>query len=149
MAQTNTRAGSWRSSLWAEVSDPPVPIETSTAKDALWICQTDLLRCFDSETRGTWRLVCKRACKAVEDNTRCLKWKDQEASAEDVATLSECSSLRSLDLGGCERVKDMTALLARRNLHLRKPSTPREEEMEMVFNAIRLRQAQQAQLHAK
>eukprot|EP00798_Chlamydomonas_sp_ICE-L_P024896 gene24896-biopygen19309 len=45
--------------------------------DALWICQTELLRCLDSEARGTWRLVCKSACKAVEDNTRCLIWKER------------------------------------------------------------------------
>eukprot|EP00798_Chlamydomonas_sp_ICE-L_P023640 gene23640-biopygen18171 len=42
--------------------------------DALWMCQEALLLCFDSETRGTWRLVCKRTCQAVEATTKCLTW---------------------------------------------------------------------------
>eukprot|EP00798_Chlamydomonas_sp_ICE-L_P032101 gene32101-biopygen9579 len=59
------------------MSEALFPIKTLRAGDALWICQTDLLRCLDSEARGTWRLVCKSACKAVEDNTRCLTWKER------------------------------------------------------------------------
>eukprot|EP00798_Chlamydomonas_sp_ICE-L_P032136 gene32136-biopygen9608 len=88
--------------------------------DALWICQTDLLRCLDSEARGTWRLVCKSACKAVGDNTRCLTWKERGlnedgtgrmASAQ-VGTMSPsmgmclnpsaaAGMMNGLQLGGC------------------------------------------------
>ena len=59
MAQANDQAG--RSSRWAEVLEAPAQIETSSDENALWICQTDLLRCFDYETRSTWRLVCRQA----------------------------------------------------------------------------------------
>ena len=40
-------------SRWAEVLEAPAQIETPSAEDALWICQTDLLRCFDCETHST------------------------------------------------------------------------------------------------
>eukprot|EP00798_Chlamydomonas_sp_ICE-L_P017916 gene17916-biopygen26877 len=64
------------------MSEALFSIKTLRADDALWICQTDLLRCLDSEARGMWRLVCKSACKAVEDNTRCLTWKERGLNEE-------------------------------------------------------------------
>eukprot|EP00798_Chlamydomonas_sp_ICE-L_P031765 gene31765-biopygen6624 len=93
MAQSNVRAGRCRSSRWAEGS------QTSSAADALWICQTDLLRCFDYKTRGTWRLVSKQACKAVGDNTRFLSWEGPD-SAEAYNTnqriLQQCPVLEEI-----------------------------------------------------
>eukprot|EP00798_Chlamydomonas_sp_ICE-L_P032399 gene32400-biopygen1086 len=92
MAQSNVQAERCRSSRWAEGS------QTSSAADALWICQNDLLRCFDSETRGTRRLVCKQACKAFEDNTRCLSWKGPDSAEVRTALVDLKDESRDLAL---------------------------------------------------
>eukprot|EP00798_Chlamydomonas_sp_ICE-L_P009166 gene9166-biopygen9041 len=65
--------------------------------DALWMCHEALLPCFDSETRGTWRLVCKRTCQAVEATTRCITW-DGDANRKhgdpDTGILLQCAALQ-------------------------------------------------------
>eukprot|EP00798_Chlamydomonas_sp_ICE-L_P023799 gene23799-biopygen18305 len=74
-------------------------------EDALWICHSPLLPCFDSETRGTWRLVDKRACEAVLATTQSLTWNSDSKSArdesgQDITIFSQCPKLRRVCILG-------------------------------------------------
>eukprot|EP00798_Chlamydomonas_sp_ICE-L_P013368 gene13369-biopygen22494 len=76
-------------------------VSTRFTDDALWQCHDALLLCFDSETRSTWRLVCRRACEGVEATTRCLVWDGaNEGSSSDphMTILQQCPVLQRVRL---------------------------------------------------
>eukprot|EP00798_Chlamydomonas_sp_ICE-L_P024721 gene24721-biopygen19166 len=96
------------SSQSPEASEAPVYSVVPCADDALWICQTDLLRCFDSETRGIWRL-------AYATNQAILQ--QCPVLEKDITALSASSNLQKLDISGCMQLLDIRGLSACSNLH--------------------------------
>eukprot|EP00798_Chlamydomonas_sp_ICE-L_P003617 gene3617-biopygen21356 len=88
----------------------------------MWICQEALLPCFDSETRGTWRLVCKRARERVEATTQRLTWHGDESSPNQADDDGENSEPGMALLFKCPALQKVHVLNAPMGLTL--PSLP-------------------------